>query len=172
MSMLFLIGMPASGKTYWGRKIAEHYQLPFADLDEYIEQQAGMTISKLFEQHGEAHFRERERKVLQYLIQENKARIIACGGGTPLFFDNLQIMKAAGCIAYLSAEIQTLQKHINNDKVERPLLKGSVDMEQKLRDMQEERMNVYIQADYFLETEQLSITNFANIINTCINQHS
>jgi shikimate kinase len=167
--MLFLIGMPGAGKTYWGKKIAESYQLPFIDIDEVIESEAGMPIAAIFEQHGEEHFREIEMKVLHNVIGTSSGLgIIACGGGTPAFYDNLERMKKAGCVVYLSASLATLRHRLEADRNVRPLIDSN--MEDKLKDLLSKRAPIYGLADYVVDVETATVHTFAQILETCINR--
>lgn len=167
---IFLIGMPGVGKTYWGMRIAAYSGLPFADLDTFIEEQEKESIADQFAQYGEDGFREIESKYLKELISNERATIVACGGGTPCFNNNMALMKAAGCVIYLQAYIATLVAHIKNSNNIRPLLKGQDDMTAYLEDLLQKRSRFYEQADYILQTKDISLTTFDQIITSCINR--
>lgn len=170
--MIFLIGMPGAGKTYWGSKIADAYQLPFVDLDAYIEQREEASVSALFAKYGEDNFRGRERNALKSVIYNHpKNTIVACGGGTPLYFDNMQQMRLAGCVVYLDAELATLQQKLAGDEQTRPLLRQTKSLNQQLKKLLEDRKPFYEEADHIVEVESLSVTTFAEIISECINYH-
>ncbi len=173
MSIIFLTGMPASGKTYRAAQLSEVYKIPYADLDEQIELQAGKTISEIFETEGEQAFREMERDVLIRLIkQSDKPVIIACGGGTPVYADNMETMKSNGCVVYLRANIELLASRLKKEFIgKRPLLSGSDDLDDKLTAMLKVRKNIYEQAHYVIDAETDSITNFEQIIRSCIDPH-
>jgi shikimate kinase len=166
MSMIFLTGMPASGKTYWGKRLAAACQLSFADLDKYIEQEQEESIGEIFSVHGEERFREIEAKALAKMIEEQTG-IVACGGGTPAFGNNLELMKQAGCVVYLSASLPILVERITNDRQVRPLLKQSADLAGALASLFEARKPYYEQADYILKTENISLINFTEIVEKC-----
>jgi len=97
---IFLIGMPASAKTTLGEKLAAHLQIPFIDLDDVIVKAAGKSIKEVFEQEGEDHFRELEHDALHQSINAHPGFIMATGGGTPCFFDNMKVMKKAGTVYF------------------------------------------------------------------------
>ena len=163
--------MPAVGKTYWGTRIAEHYGLPFADLDNFIEEQEKMKIIALFARNGEAGFRKLESKHLQQLISSTDGNtIVACGGGTPCVNDNIALMKEAGIVIYLQADIATLVDHIKSSEDIRPLLKGQEDVATYLDELLQKRAAFYEQADYILQTKDISLTTFDQIITSCINR--
>lgn len=169
--MIFLIGMPLAGKTYWAQQLASHNHLQQADLDVLVAEVAGMSIPELFTSKGEAAFRLVEQKVLQQVISEKQADILACGGGTPIFEDNMEQMKKAGCVVYLQAGVDTLLSRIDAQSMSRPLLNGNSDKRKALEWLLAERKNIYEQAHYTLDANKLSVSNFAEIIASCTNRH-
>ena len=164
-SKIFLTGFMGSGKTFWGKVWAKENQLEFFDLDEQIEKILGDTITNIFEQKGEAYFREREREVLEkFALQDNF--ILACGGGTPCFFDNLQWMDQNGVTIYLQATANEIFNRISDETNERPLLKKLskagllIFIEQKLK----EREPFYKQAGYMLNVGDLSKYSLGEVL--------
>ena len=166
---IFLIGFMGSGKTYWGSKWANQYDHVFYDLDELIEKQAGKTVADIFEKEGEEYFREIETNELKKLADADKA-IIACGGGTPCFHDNMKWMNEQGTTVYLQASPQYIYDKVLEEKDKRPLLKKISRaellffIEQKLK----EREDFYNQAKIILAAQELTdnfvpgfITNIA-----------
>ncbi len=123
-SKIFLIGFMGSGKSYWGRRWAYHYHLPFIDLDEVIEAKEGKTIAELFEQKGESYFRESEAACLRELSAKGPF-IMACGGGAACFHNNLDWMNEQGITVYLSASPETIHHRLIGEKEKRPLLKNT-----------------------------------------------
>ena len=87
-----LIGMPASGKSFFGKKLADLLGWTFVDLDFEIEKQEQQTIPQIFVEKGEHYFRQSEQKVLQNTLKMQKI-VLSTGGGTPCFFDNLKLIK-------------------------------------------------------------------------------
>ena len=170
--IIFLIGMPGSGKTRWGGEAAAFYDLSFVDLDGYIEHLEGKTIKEIFDEDGEQVFRAMEKNALMALVAQNKAPfILSCGGGTPIDEENFKLMKSRGCIVYLEAEPERLFANLQAGMMQRPLLADSDDPFQQLKKLYEERKIVYEQADFILDTENLSLGDFKKIIETCIEQH-
>ena len=169
--IIFLVGMPAAGKTYWGNKIAQKYSLPFIDLDTFIAEQEKASVPALFAQYGEAGFREREQKYLKKIIKSVVTpAVIACGGGTPCFYDNIVVMKEAGIVVYLQADIPWLMSNISNSDEIRPLLKGRGDVSVYLNDLLKKRKSFYEQAHHILHTKDISLLTFDEIITSCINR--
>jgi shikimate kinase len=168
---LFLIGMPAVGKTYWAKQIAEKYSLQFYDLDVYVSEREKASIPALFATYGENGFREKEHNHLKGLIKSAAVdSVIACGGGTPCFYDNIGLMKEAGIVIYLQAVIQTLLNNIKLSDEARPMFKGKRDIAAYLETLLEKRKSFYEQAHYILPTKDISLATFAEIISSCINK--
>ena len=122
--IIYLIGMMGAGKSTFGKQLATYLNFPFVDLDEAIVQHEGKTIAQLFETLGENGFRLAEQKVLQIESNTTANKIIATGGGTPCFFDNMAYMNTTGCTLFLNiaaAEIANRLSKANNQH--RPLLK-------------------------------------------------
>jgi len=171
MSLFFLVGMPCAGKTYWGKAWAAACNLPFTDLDAYIENINGLRIPEIFATEGETAFREKERDCLQALIKQAGNGIIACGGGTPAYYNNLQQMKGAGCVIYLQAGIATLVSRLGSSS-DRPLLQGGGDIHQKMTAILKERKPFYEQAHVIVDAENVSVLTFEKIIEECTNRQS
>lgn len=111
-----------SGKTHWGQKWAAKNKLTFYDLDNEIEKILGESVADIFEKKGENFFREMERYVLKkFNVSDNF--IMACGGGTPCFFDNLQWMKDNGTVIYLQVSPPKVFDRVMDEKDKRPLIK-------------------------------------------------
>lgn len=171
MKLIFLIGMPLSGKTYWAGKLSEAYRIPFADTDTLIRNLKGKTVAQIFETEGERVFRQLEHEVLKELVDTTRGPlIIACGGGMPVFYDNIHIMKKAGCTIYLKTNVVTLVQRLESieEQNNRPLLAGIIDLEEELETLMEERKNIYEQADYTIDAANVSVSSFEQIIQSCI----
>jgi len=163
--MVFLIGMPGVGKTYWGEKLAFAHKWHFTDLDDYIEDQEKMTIAALFEQYGEDEFRKKEHRYLAHVIDSSPLQtVIACGGGTPCFYQNMAMMKQAGKVVYLQADVEFLLSKLEHEMQHRPLLNMHKDVASFLAKMLQERKGFYEQADHILQTKDITVSTFDPII--------
>jgi shikimate kinase len=111
------------GKTTLGRRLSEHLNLQFVDMDHYIEERNLKTIPQIFEQEGESEFRNKERKALEELSEFTDI-VIATGGGAPCFFDNIDLMNHSGKTIYLNIDPAILADRLLKSKTERPLIKG------------------------------------------------
>ena len=121
---IFLIGFMGSGKTYWGRQLSEKLRLPFFDLDEQIESHEGKTISQIFAEEGEEYFRLLEKDALHIIAESHDSFIMATGGGTPCYFNNIEFMNKAGTAVWLNTSVDLLFERLMKDKEHRPLIKN------------------------------------------------
>lgn len=172
--IFFLTGMPGAGKTFWAEKAAGASGYQHADLDQYIEQKEETSIGAIFARHGEDHFRRAEQAALHDLTAIASATdvvtIIACGGGTPCYFDNLDFMLEHGTVIYLRARIDTLVAHLNASGELRPLLDNDTWHEQ-LHHLLLSREDFYLQAHHIVDVETLSVATFDEIFRSCIKEH-
>jgi shikimate kinase len=167
---IFLIGMPGAGKTFWGRRLAEDYDLSFFDLDKQVELAEGKTITEIFLENGEEKFRHLEGIQLNEIIRkQNESAIVSCGGGILTHPGNRQLIIDFGCTIYLKAHLNTLLKNLEHEKQQRPLLRNvTTDPIKSLNELYEQRRGAYEAADFILEVEKLEIEDFKPIIEKCI----
>ncbi|GHT85408.1 shikimate kinase [Bacteroidia bacterium] len=119
---IFLIGYMGSGKTTTGKLLAQKMNLQFVDVDLFIENRYRKSITAIFEEKGEAGFREIERQTLKEIAGFENI-VISTGGGLPCFFDNMDVMIAAGTTIYLKTSVKELVKRLHTGKQNRPLIK-------------------------------------------------
>lgn len=161
---IFIVGFMGSGKSFLGKLWSEENHLSFYDLDKIIELETQITISDIFEKKGEAYFRELESSLLKKTKLFQNC-IIACGGGTACFYDNMEWMKSNGTVVFLNETIEKILYNIENDIQVRPLMLNLSSeskrkfIEQKL----EERMPFYIQSNIILASENLHKNAFIQI---------
>lgn len=160
---LIFTGMPGSGKTYTARRLAALLDLPFLDLDAYIEQKTGAGIPALFTK-GEAYFRPIEQACLsEILVRDEAGYCLATGGGTICYGNNLQLIKTRGILVYLKADLETLLNRNMQARGSRPLLTATsrTEMEAKLSELLRQREHFYLQSDLYYQPESESIRTFA-----------
>lgn len=157
--------MPGVGKSYWGGILAHHLKVPFADLDAVIKAEQRKTISDIFKEVGEDGFRKIEHNTLLSTIDSlPDGGIISCGGGTPCFFNNMQIMKDAGIVIYLAANAQYLSRNLERSTDFRPLLYKDNALQQQLGDLLSARESFYKQAHHILLVQDISLATFDEIL--------
>ncbi len=152
--VIFLYGPPGVGKSRIGQFLAQALAMPFDDLDEKIEQDAGAAIPHIFAQEGEAGFRQRESRALEGLV-DGRARVIALGGGTLISDFNRRLAEANGQVVLLTAALEVLQDHLSQSAVERPLL-GS-DKAAQLPELLKKRQAHYHSFSHQLDVSGLSV---------------
>lgn len=148
---IVLVGMPGSGKSAVGRRLAARLDLLFLDADEEIERAAGKPITDIFKDHGEPYFREGERKVIARLLRSGP-QVLATGGGAYMVSETRDCIRHAGISVWLKAELALLLRRVlrrNN----RPLL--AKDPEGAMRQLMETRYPIYAKADITVESHDL-----------------
>lgn len=166
VNRIFLVGMPYAGKTYWGRLIADHYNLQFTDLDDVVKTYTRKSIEGIFEEQGEDYFRKVEHECLVKLITEpTDGQVIACGGGTPCYYDNMERMRQAGVVVYLEATPEYLLANRERSNAKRPLFDDSMPLAEQVNALLQKRKPYYLQADYILPAADISVATFAKILN-------
>lgn len=123
----FIIGYMASGKTTFGKAFAREKGLRFVDLDAAVEERAGCSIPALFASRGETCFREMERQELHKVCEGEDDFVMATGGGTPCFFDNMDYMNRQGETIFLNTPVSVLVERLRQERGFRPLLVGIAD---------------------------------------------
>jgi shikimate kinase len=123
MKRIFLIGFMGAGKTTFGKILAKKMKLQFVDLDQEVERRYYKSIAQLFDIHGENGFRIIEQKMLQE-VSEFENVVVSTGGGTPCFFNNMQLMNDKGVTVYLKLTVDELLKRTEGTQHSRPLLNG------------------------------------------------
>ena len=140
---LVLVGMMGVGKTSVGRKLSALLDLPFVDADEEIERAAQMSIAEIFEQFGEAYFRDGERRVIARLV-DGERKIIATGGGAFANPETRALILERAIAVWLDCDLETLLERVSR-KNSRPLLRQG-DPREILTRLKAERESAYAEA--------------------------
>jgi len=164
---IYLIGLSGTGKTRSGRRLAEMLKWPFVEMDGIIEDRAGKSISRIFDENGEEHFRNMESKILVE-VAERGGRVVSTGGGVPVRADNRTTMKLSGMVVRLSASPEEIHRRLASSaalrgRSARPLL-GSDTTIETLQAMLDEREEMYATADVTIDTEKKSHDQVAELI--------
>lgn len=154
MNNLYLVGFMATGKSVVGRHLSTRLGWQFCDLDELIEKKEKRKIAQIFSESNEEYFREIEKREL-FEISQQKNFVVACGGGIVLNPDNVRDMKATGVVICLSTKPEVILRR-SLGLTHRPLL--NVDQpERKIKELLKLRAPFYAEADYSIDTSDLSI---------------
>ena len=121
---IYLVGMPGSGKSTLGQILANHLNRTFVDLDQYIESVTGLTVPELFAKGGESYFREVEAKYVRSLGAITYRKVIATGGGTPCYLENMTYINERGLSIYLEVPEEILVQRLLAQPGKRPLVTG------------------------------------------------
>lgn len=154
---IFLIGFMGSGKSYTAKKMSAGLNLNHLDLDAHIVKKGGQSISTIFKFGGEQQFRKIENHELKWLINEQEDFVMACGGGTPCFHDNMDIMLDNGVVVFINASEEVIFERIKNSANKRPLLQGMDPNEMKtwIADKLEERKAHYLRANISIDVNTM-----------------
>ena len=142
------------GKTTIGKALAKQMGCTFYDLDWYIEERFHTKIPEIFARDGEEHFRDLEKRML-HEVAEFEDTVVACGGGTPCYFDNMDYMNSRSTTIYLQATADTILEHLGMSRGRRPLLEGKTpeELDAYVRKQLSEREPYYLKAQHIQEKE-------------------
>ena len=176
--IVFLIGFMGSGKSFYAKGLSEHLDVPFVDLDQFIEEQQAISISEIFEKIGEPAFRTIESLAIQQVYADLLSRttekqdkngilgIISSGGGTPCFNQNMEWMNKHGLTIWINPEEEIIWERLIKERQTRPLVANLT--EDELRDFIHqkliERKPYYEKAQYVINQPDLTISEFVNTI--------
>ena len=156
MKNVILIGFMGTGKTSTGKMLASKLGCAFIDMDQKIEEEAGKRIPEIFAQQGEAHFRQLERDLVERLSARRHA-VISTGGGPVKNPENVTTLNKRGRIICLSASVDAVLERTKRHGT-RPVLDQADqgDRRKAVESLMEERKNLYQQADFTIDTSDLS----------------
>jgi shikimate kinase len=149
---IVLVGMPGCGKSAIGRRLAPRLDLPFVDADEEIERAAGKSITDIFAEHGEAHFRDGERKVIARLLASGP-QVLATGGGALMAEETRANIRRTGISIWVKAELPVLVRRVSK-RSNRPLFEGR-DPETVMKELMQARYPLFAAADIVAESRDV-----------------
>lgn len=166
MDKIFLIGYMGSGKSTQGKKLASKLGYHFIDLDKYIEDEYGMSISDIFANKGQSEFRAMEHNTLKKVVDLKQNLVVACGGGTPCYYNNIELMNNNGTSIYIKMSADTLVNRLINAKSHRPLIDGKTheELKQYITEHLEKREDIYHKAQYTIKGKDLNTDELALFI--------
>ena len=156
---IFFIGFMGTGKTHWGRILSQKLGIPFFDLDEQVSAHAGKSIVEMFNSEGEEQFRLQEKDVLHIITESHDSFVMACGGGSPCYFNNIEYMNQAGTTVWLNMAQAVLFQRLLAEKDTRPLIKDLSDEKLKgfISKKFADRKIYYEQADITIDEEPAGV---------------
>ena len=174
--IIVLVGLMGAGKTTLGRLLAQHYDVPFIDTDVEIEKACRQTIPEIFAQHGEAHFRAGEHRVIRRLLKGGPC-ILATGGGAWMHPQTRSLIhkRADICTIWLHVPMPVLLRRLLGNRGSRPLL-AQGNPEETLHRLASERYPRYAEADIIIDcgdesVEQATRTITSTLADTTLPHH-
>lgn len=157
--------MPGSGKSTWGKKLANALKYSFIDLDEMIEKTVGLSIENIFEQKGENYFREIEHQCLLNTFALKNV-LVSTGGGCPCYYNNMEAINKNGISVHLKVDIGILVSRILNAKVIRPMFLNlnKAEVHGKMNEIFLKRNVFYNQADIVFEMQDKNLKTLVNTV--------
>lgn len=163
-----LLGYMGVGKTTIGKKLADYLGLDFIDLDDYIESNEEKTINELFSTIGEIAFRKNEAHYLHQILDLDHSFVLALGGGTPCYANNMQLVKEKSDASfYLKSNFKSLSERLFEERSSRPMINHIENytlLEDFVRKHLFERQQFYFLADYTIDTIESDINNTIQLI--------
>ncbi len=165
MAKIFITGYMGSGKTTAGKKLATDLGYEFIDLDHFIETQYQQTIPEIFATKGEGEFRVMEHNALKKVLEKTDA-VISCGGGTPCYFNSMELMNSHGITIYLKMSVNALVNRLLNAKEKRPLIQSKTEPELHafISRQLEKREDFYHKAQYIVKGKDLKVEELVAFI--------
>ena len=161
---VFLIGYMASGKSTLGKGLGEALTLPFIDLDIEIERTAGASITEIIDTKGELHFRKVESAVLKNLLEQHETGVFALGGGTPVFYNHMDLLNTKGETIFLDVPVGELAKRLEGD-IKRPLIQNKEDVAEFVAKHMFERRPYYSQAKHRIAGPSITLEEIEAVLN-------
>jgi len=153
MEKIYLIGFMASGKTTVGKILSKKLGWKFIDIDEEIERKTQKTISEIFSTFGEDYFRKLEVEMLSNFKDLDKL-VISVGGGLPVFYNNMEIMKSTGFTVYLEVDENIIFERLkNNEEYSKRPLASSINLDY-LRNLLNIRIPIYVKSHKTIKCDQ------------------
>jgi len=177
VAKIFITGMPGSGKSTLGKNLSVHLSYPFFDLDQIIESMEKKKISEIFSTHGEAFFRTVEHKALNEFIKSktlSDSYVLALGGGTPCFHDNMSLINQQGVSLFLDTDISIINERmmLQREVSKRPLI-AHLKSNQLMADLQEKyekrsafylQSHIKIKGDETLDSISFKVLNYWDLV--------
>ena len=168
--IVVLLGYMGCGKSTVGQILAKNLKINFLDLDDYIEQNQNTSISEIFNTKGELFFRTIESEAVKQLCHNYDSLVLALGGGTPCYSDTMQFLVNHPNVktVFLNLSIKNLSERLIHEKEKRPLIANlnDADIPEFIAKHLFERSFYYNQAELTIQTDNLSVSEIAAMIET------
>lgn len=158
-----ILGYMGSGKSTIGKQLAKILHVNFNDLDEFVELENNKSVSRIFSDDGEIKFRKMERAALIQLLESSTDAVISLGGGTPVYYNNMEFINENSFSVYLRLSIKDIIERLKNEKQKRPLIAHLNDeqLPEFIAKHLFERRNFYEQAHLVIDVKEKTIEEIA-----------
>lgn len=120
--IISLLGYMGSGKSHISKNLSQKINFKLIDLDHKISEELAMTIPEIFEKRGEIYFRKEEKRILEEILNNEENLVLSLGGGTPVYFENMDVINEKSKSFFLRASVNTLTNRVLLQKNSRPLI--------------------------------------------------
>jgi shikimate kinase len=122
--IITLMGYMGSGKSIVSNELSSKMRFKNIDLDNEISSEIGLSIPEIFQKKGELFFRKKEKEILERVLDSQKDVVLSLGGGTPCYYNNIDLINKRSVSVYLVANVNTLVKNLLHEREKRPLIAG------------------------------------------------
>ncbi len=153
--IISLLGYMGSGKTHISKNLSKKIDFQLVDLDQKISEDHGMSVNKIFEKKGEIYFRKEEKRILEELLSSQENLVLSLGGGTPVYYNNMDIINERSKSIFLRASVNTLTNRLLLQKNMRPLISkiDDEDIPEFIAKHLFERNTYYSKAHFTIDTD-------------------
>ena len=164
--IISLIGYMGSGKSHVSKLLSSQLRLKLIDLDQHISFKTAMTIPEIFEKKGEIYFRKKEKEILEEILSSEKNAVLSVGGGTPVYYNNMETIIQNSESIYLRTSVNNLVDRVSKNKEKRPLLARipEQDLPEFIAKHLFERQIFYSQAKFTVSTDGKEVQNVTDEI--------
>jgi XRE family aerobic/anaerobic benzoate catabolism transcriptional regulator len=165
-----LLGVRGAGKSTVGQRLAERLELPFHELDQLIEEAAGLTLGEIFELHGEAYYRRLERETLLHYLAAHPTGVLATGGSLVTDRESFRLLRRRALTVWLKARPEDHWNRVIQQGDQRPMAQNPHAM-QELRALLAAREKLYAEAEYTIDTSLSSLDEVVERLAEVVQRH-
>ena len=164
--IITLVGYMGTGKSHISNILSSKLNFKLFDLDQEISNKFELSIAEIFKNHGEIFFRKAEKETLNEILSSEESVILSVGGGTPVYYDNMESINDKSISIYLRTGVSTLTERLKKNKQKRPLIAkiADEDLPEFIAKHLFERNSFYSKAHYIVDTDQKTTEEVAEEI--------
>jgi len=164
--IISLLGYMGSGKSHVSKILSEKLGFGFIDLDNAIAEKHQLSVAEIFRKKGEIYFRKEEKAVLEEILQNENSVILSLGGGTPVYYNNMDVINEKSTSVFLRTSVPVLAKRLLPEKEKRPLISriADEDLPEFIAKHLFERNTFYNKAQIIIDTDSKTPSEIADEI--------